>query len=177
VWNVINLFWPSSLLYWKILKGISDFTMMGWLPTLQTQLLCCKSFVVIALLSMAFGHPGLQTSHDPTSFCGDYSKKESVRIPIKPGGPETHYWTDCCQHWPTCSLQYYTKHTKMDGRLSSRRWFTFTAYAIKMLCTFPQMSYKNSNYFVLLYWCHLYACVYCCSLGCILVGALCTKCD
>jgi hypothetical protein len=151
--------------------------MVGWLPTLQTQLLCCKSFLVTSLLGVAFGHPDLQTSHDPATFCGDYSKKECVWIPIKPGGTETHNWTDCCQHCLTCWLQYYTTHTKMDGWLSSRWWFTFTACVIKLLHRFPQMSYKNSNYFVLLNWCHLYTCIYCCSLGCMFIGELCTKCD
>lgn len=115
----------------------------------------CKSFLVTTLLGTIFGHPDLQTSHHPTSFCGDYSKKESVRTPMKPGGTETRCWMECSQHWPTYSLQHHTKHTKLDGCLSSRRGFTFTEYAIKLLCRFPQMSCKTSSYFVLLYWWHL----------------------
>jgi hypothetical protein len=33
-----------------------------------------------SIAALAFGHPDLQTSHHPTSACGDFSRKDSIRI-------------------------------------------------------------------------------------------------
>jgi hypothetical protein len=133
-WLWENFFFTYISYIWFHHDGVTTNT-ANTTPLLQ-------EFCGAALFSMSFSHLDLQTSHVPCSFYVEYSKKESVRIPMMPGGTKAH-WIDCCQHWPTCSLQHHTEHTKMNGCLSSRRWFTFTARAIKLLCRFPQMSYKN----------------------------------
>lgn len=76
--NIIRTFWPNSCLCWRKLKGVDGFSIMWWLPTLQTQLLYCKSYLGTALLGLTFDHLSLQTSYHPISFYRDLLNKESA---------------------------------------------------------------------------------------------------
>jgi hypothetical protein len=61
-------------------KKIAGFKMTGRRPTLQTQLLHCKSSLVSALLGVAFGHRDLRALLRQNTSCGDFSNKKFIRI-------------------------------------------------------------------------------------------------
>jgi hypothetical protein len=106
--------------------GTASFNMMGHWPTLWTQLLYCKSSLVRALLGVALGNCDLQTLPCQTSFCGDFWKKVFILIPHRA-------WRNC-QHWLRNTLQSRIKHAEKSGRLFPRRWWTFSASAVKLFC-------------------------------------------
>jgi hypothetical protein len=58
-----RIFWKISFLCWKKMDGIPRFNRMGKRIRLRKQLLCWKT----SLVSAAFGHRDLQTSHSQTS--------------------------------------------------------------------------------------------------------------
>jgi hypothetical protein len=71
--NVFRMLWQFISVLEK-LKWITGFSTMGWMSTPRRyQLLHQKSYLLIVLLYVAFGHPDLQTSHHPTSSCGNFS--------------------------------------------------------------------------------------------------------
>jgi hypothetical protein len=88
------------------------------------------------------------------SFCGDFSKKESIRVTYKLEGTETQFWTDCTNSDPETVCKA-ARHTKMGGCLLSRIWRTFLSSVVKMsISSSEQIRSTKDNFFVLLYWCH-----------------------
>jgi hypothetical protein len=53
---------------------------------------------------------------------------------MKLGETKTQHWRDVCQHWPRNTSQILRQHTKESGCLSLRRWWTFSAPAVKLFC-------------------------------------------
>jgi hypothetical protein len=132
--NCIRMFWPTHLSS-EDMKEISGFNMVGRRPKLQAQMLYCKSTFVSALLGFAFGHRDLQTSPRQDSFCGDFSKKELITITH-----ETWRYWNAMLNRPLQSFrntsQSLTKHIKIGGCVSSRRWWKLSAAAVKLFCKF-----------------------------------------
>jgi hypothetical protein len=133
--NVTRFFWSNSFLSWEHLKGIAGFSMTGWLHTLRIQrLLYCKISLLSVLLVVDIGHSNLQTSYHPISYCGDFSKKESIWRIHEAWRNWNILLKSCCHHCSTNTSRCRTKHTQFEGWLFSRRRWKFSTTAENLLC-------------------------------------------
>jgi hypothetical protein len=130
-----------------------------------SQLLYCKSSLVSALFSVAFGHRDLQILPSQTSFCRDFSKKEFIRTTHEAWKNWNNIEQTVANTDPETPRKVAQKHTKTvddcfrEGgghfQLSSRRWWTFSASAVKLFCKLF-LTNKNwkKNSLVFWYLCH-----------------------
>ena len=118
----------SSLLCWKRINWIAGCSKTGRPPIPPKQQLSCRTSFVMVLSDVVFGYHDSQTLCQLTSFCGGFIKERFYS-----NNPRRLEVFNMTPYKPLQALTRSPRSCKKTAErecLFSRRWGTFSAYAV-----------------------------------------------